>query len=75
MKKCSTCQFWHSPHEGFWSSRMGGCEKLSEDGSKLTGVVEGCVNVIDRVSTFEICTDQSFGCVYHKTRKEKRRTL
>lgn len=71
-KKCKNCKYWKRGHQGFWYTlKYGNCEVIegeveSAPYSSVIGIVEGCVNVEDRISSFEYVTQENFGCIHFK---------
>lgn len=75
--RCKSCEYWDSPHDGYWDGeKFGTCKLLNstEGAQKIAnyagvyGLVEGCVNVQDRTDDFEFVTGESFGCIHFERR-------
>jgi hypothetical protein len=71
-KKCKNCNYWQNGHEGFWKpEKYGNCKVIDKKletpkYSSIIGIVEGCVNVENKISSFEYVTQENFGCIHFK---------
>jgi len=70
MNTCKNCKHWAGGHDGYWSNVNGSCSVLQQQvnvkkkDALVIGLVEGAVDVKDRINTFEFITQENFGCVH-----------
>ena len=73
-KICKNCIHWQKGHEAYWEpERYGSCKILNREikvpeYSLIGGILEGCVDVKDKCDTFEIVTQDFYGCVHFKSK-------